>query len=135
MECKNIELFKHMLQWMYCGEIKFPEDIFEVFDLMLIADEYLISDLKQKCEEDMLAKLNETNIVRMLLLAERHPLVNIAITDRCKTLFIEDFDKIYKLNPDIELQIQSMPGLMVKLFSHIHSKKNMKRKVTFVFES
>jgi len=135
VECKNLELFKCMLQWMYCGEIKFPENIFEVFDLMLLADEYLINDLKQKCEEDMLAKLNETNLLKMLVLAEKHPLVNNAITDRCKTLFIEDFDKIYKLNPDIEQQIQSIPGLMVKLFHHIHSKKNMKRKVTFVFEN
>jgi len=135
VDCKNSELFKCMLRWMYCGEIKFPEDIFEVFDLMLLADEYLINDLKQKCEEDMFAKLNETNIVKMLILAEKHPLMNNLIMDKCKSLFIEDFDKIYKLNPEIEQQIQSVPGLMVKLFTHIHSKEGMKRKVTFVFES
>jgi len=129
------ELFKLMLSWIYCGEIKFPEDIFEVFDLMLLADEYLIPDLKEKCEEDMLAKLDEANILQILLLSEKHPMVNPVVIDKCKTIFIEEFDKVYKLNPDLEQQIAAVPGLMVKLFTHIHSKKNMKRRVTFVFEN
>lgn len=46
IECKNPHLLKLMVTWMYCGDIKFPDDVFEVFDLMLLADEYLISDLK-----------------------------------------------------------------------------------------
>ena len=124
-----------MITWMYCGDIKFPDDVFEVFDLMLLADEYLISDLKQTCEEDMIAKLDETNIVDMLILAEKHPLVGSAVIDRCKTIFIEDFDKVHKHNQDLEERITSVPGLMIKLFHHIHSKKNMKRRVTFVVEN
>jgi len=135
IKCERPELFKLMLTWMYCGEIKFPDDVFDIFDLMLLADEYLIGDLKQKCEEDMLAKLDETNIVKMLILAEKHPLVGSAVIDKCKTIFIEDFDKVYKLHPNLEEQIISVPGLMIKLFSHIHSKKNMKRRVTFVVEN
>lgn len=135
IDCNKPELFKLMLNWIYCGEIKFPEDVFEVFELMLIADEYLISDLKEKCDEDMLVKLDETNIMQMLMLSEKHPLVNPNIIDRCKTIFIEEFDRVHKLNPDLEQQITSVPGLMVKLFTHIHSKKNMKRRVTFVFEN
>jgi len=132
---KEPELFKLMLSWIYCGEIKFPEDIFQVFELMLLADEYLIPDLKEKCEEDMLAKLDEANILQMLILFEKHPMVNPVLIDKCKTIFIEEFDKVYKLNPDLEQQITTIPGLMVKLFTHIHSKKNMKRRVTFVFEN
>ena len=135
IDFKNPELFRSMIMWLYCGEIKFPEDIFDVFDLMLLADEYLVSDLKQKCEEDMLAKLNEANVVKMLILLERHPMVDNCVSDRCKTLFIEEFDKISKLNPDLEKDIQSIPGLMTKLFSHVHSRKHTKRKVTFVFEN
>jgi len=129
------ELFKLMLHWIYCGEIGFPDDVFELFELMLLADEYLIADLKEKCEEDILSKLDETNVMKMLLLTEKHPMVNEAIIDRCKTIFIEDFDRVYKHNPDLEEEITNIPGLMIKLFSHIHAKKHMKRKVTFVFES
>jgi len=129
------ELFKLMLHWIYCGEIGFPEDVFELFELMLLADEYLITDLKEKCEEDILSKLDETNVMRMLLLCEKHPMTNEAIVDRCKTIFIEDFDRVHKHNPDLEEQIVNVPGLMTKLFSHIHAKKHMKRRVTFVFEN
>ena len=82
-----------------------------------------------------MAKLNEQNILKMLLLLEKHPMVNVSVNERCKTLFIEEFDKIAKLNPDLEKHIQSIPGLMTKLFSHTHSRKSIKRKVTFVFEN
>lgn len=133
--CKRADLYKLMLTWIYCGEIKFPDDLFDIFELMLLADEYLIGDLKQKCEEDMFAKIDETNVLSMLMLTEKHPLVGSALTDKCKTVFIEEFDKVAKLHPDLEKQITSVPGLMVKLFSHIHSKKNIKRRVTFVVES
>jgi speckle-type POZ protein len=46
IECKRPELYKLMLTWIYCGEIKFPEDVFDIFDLMKLADEYIINDLK-----------------------------------------------------------------------------------------
>lgn len=131
---KRADLYKLMLTWIYCGEIKFPDDLFDIFELMLLADEYLISDLKQKCEEDMFAKIDETNVLKILMLTEQHPLVGSALTDKCKTVFIEEFDKVVKLHPDLEKQIFNVPGLMTKLFSHIHSKKNIKRRVTFVVE-
>lgn len=83
----------------------------------------------------MIAKLDEKSIVDMLILSEKHPLVGSAVTERCKTIFIEDFDKVHKHHPDIEDRIASVPGLMIKLFHHIHSKKNMKRRVTFVVEN
>jgi len=73
--------------------------------------------------------------MKMLLLTEKHPLTNEAIVDKCKTIFIEDFDRVHKYNPDLEEQIVNVPGLMTKLFSHIHAKKHMKRRVTFVFEN
>jgi len=135
IDCPYPELFKLMLHWMYCGEIGFPEDVFELFDLMLLADEYLISDLKEKCEEDILSKLDETNVLKVILLAEKHPWVNEVIVDKCKTIFIDDFDKVHRNNPELEHEITNVPGLMVKLFSHIHAKKHVKRKVTFVFEN
>lgn len=135
IDCAHPELFKLMLHWVYCGEIAFPDDVFELFDLMLLSDEYLIADLKEKCEEDIIAKLDETNVLKILLLAEKHPWINDTIVDKCKTVFIEDFDRVYKNNPDLEQEITSVPGLMTKLFSHIHAKKHAKRKVTFVFEN
>jgi speckle-type POZ protein len=59
----NSEIFKKMLLWVYCGEIKFPENIKDVFELLLLADEYMLNDLKLKCEEDMISMLDENNIL------------------------------------------------------------------------
>ena len=54
VEYKKPELFKVMLQWIYCGywkevftnSLQFPVEIEDACDLMLLADEYLIMDLK-----------------------------------------------------------------------------------------
>lgn len=53
VDYKKPELFKSMLQWIYCGyftlsvsSMKFPEEILDTCDLLLLADEYMIVDLK-----------------------------------------------------------------------------------------
>lgn len=135
IENNSPEMFKLLLMWIYCGEIKFPEDIIDVFRLMLLADEYMLTDLKEKCEEDIKINLDETKVLDILLLCEKHPIVSLDLTDKCKAIFIDEFDKILKLNQNLEQRIMEVPGLMTKLFSHIHAKKNSKkRKVTFVIE-
>jgi speckle-type POZ protein len=134
LQFKKPEIFKILLLWMYCGEIRFPDNIFDVFELLLLADEYGLIDLKEKCEEDMKLKLHETNVLQMLILCETHPIVSEGLAEKCKSLFIQEFDQIQKINPNLEKEIISVPGLMIKLFAHIHSKKNKKRKVTFVIE-
>lgn len=135
IECKNTELFRLLMIWIYCGEIKFPSELSEVFDLLLLADEYMMSDLKEKCEEDIKVNIDESNALKILILCERNPIVSNELLDKCKSLFIDEFDKILKINPELEKEIISIPGLMTKLFTHIHAKKNSKkRKVTFVIE-
>ena len=48
---------------------------------------------------------------------------------------MEEFLKVKSENPTVEQQIQAIPGLMNKLFSHIHRKKqNRKRRVTFILD-
>ena len=58
----------------------------------------------------------------------------INLKEKCKSLFIHDFDKVKKFNPDFETQIIKVPGLVTSLFEHIHGKKNKQRRVTFVIE-
>jgi hypothetical protein len=68
-------------------------------------------------------------------MCEKHnEIVSNNLLDKCKTKFIEEFDKVNSLNPQIEQEIFQIPGLVTKLFAHIHKKNNKKRKVTFVVE-
>ena len=72
ISCQKSLLFKKMLSWIYCGEIQFPSDIFDIFELMVMADEYFLIDLKHKCEEAMQHKVDESNVLQMLILCEKH---------------------------------------------------------------
>lgn len=56
----NVDLLKKMIDWIYSGDLEFPEDEKEIFDLILLADEYLLEDLKRKCEEELLLKISST---------------------------------------------------------------------------
>jgi len=56
------------------------------------------------------------------------------LQDKAQTLFVDGFEEIFKYNPKLENEIKNVPGLMTKLFLHMHKKKIKKRKVTFVVE-
>jgi speckle-type POZ protein len=111
--------------------MKFPDDIMDTCDLLLLADEYMIVDLKQKCEEDISSKLTVQNLLPILLFVEKHSaIISNLLADKGQTLFIEEFDKILKLTPNLEGEITKVPGLMTKLFQNVHTKKLKKpRKV------
>ncbi|KAM3143268.1 hypothetical protein pb186bvf_004600 [Paramecium bursaria] len=138
VECRKPELFKLMLQWIYSGywKEKFPDDITDTCDLLLLADEYMILDMKQKCEEDIISKLNVNNILHILLFVEKHSeMISPMLVEKAHSLFIEDFDRILKIHPYLEQEITKVPGLMTKLFQNVHSKKLRKpRKVHFVVD-
>lgn len=112
--------------------MRFPDDIEDTCDLLLLSDEYMIVDLKQKCEEDMISKINISNILQILLFSEKHSeIVSTMLTEKTHSMFLEEFDKILKLNPSLELDITKVPGLITKLFQNIHMKKLKKPRKVF----
>lgn len=46
----------------------------------------------------------------------------------CKSVFIRDFQEVLAANPDLELKLASVPGLIIALFSHVNEQKNRKKK-------
>lgn len=102
ISCQKSLLFKKMLSWIYCGEIQFPSDIFDIFELMVMADEYFLIDLKHKCEESMQHKVDESNVLQMLILCEKHAVLSPQIQDKCQSLFVEEFMKVKSGNPTVE---------------------------------
>lgn len=69
----------------------------------------------------MISKLNVTNILQVLLFVEKHSeMVSQMLAEKTHTLFIEEFDRILKLNPNLESEITKVPGLMTKLFQNVH---------------
>lgn len=70
------------------------------------------------------------NILPILLFVEKHSsIISNLLIEKSHGLFIEDFEKILKLNPNLEAEITKVPGLMTKLFQNVYSKKKKPRKV------
>ncbi|CAD8101757.1 unnamed protein product [Paramecium sonneborni] len=102
---------------------------------MLLADEYLITDLKQKCEEDIISKLDSNNILQILLFVEQHSnIISQPLLEKTNSIFIDQFDKIHKLNPNLEQEITMVPGLMTVIQKFALKKIRKGRKVHFVVD-
>ncbi|OMJ68652.1 hypothetical protein SteCoe_33845 [Stentor coeruleus] len=128
----NEVLFEKLLQWIYSGNVVMPEDMNDLCQLMILADEYLLNDLKMRCEEDIIAKLSTENLIDIMVSAHKLPLTGDGLIEECLEMFVKEYHKI-KDTPDLENIISSVPGLMLKLFGRFHSvsKKARKRRVTF----
>jgi hypothetical protein len=60
-------------------------------------------------------------------------ILSSTIINRCKTLFLKDFQEVLMYNPNMEKQLSKVPGLLISLFSHVNevSRKKKKSKVRF----
>lgn len=65
------QAFTRLINFIYCGELVFPEEPMAIFRIIELAHKFKVEDLVQICEEDILYKLDETNIMEMLLLFEK----------------------------------------------------------------
>ena len=99
---------------------------------MLLSDGLLILDLKQKCEDDLVNKLEEDNFFEVLLKFYDSKIEAKNLEFKLKQMFFKYFYKIKKTKPDLETLIYNRHGLMTALFEHMSVKKRITRRVTFV---
>lgn len=83
------------LNWIYSSEIDFPETEKEIFDLILLADEYLMEDLRRRCEDELLFRLDGDNCLEILVLSFKFgTVVSPNLVETCISTLIEDFDVV-----------------------------------------
>jgi hypothetical protein len=63
--------FTQLVNFIYCGELVFPDDPIEIFRIIELAHVFRVQDLIEICEEDILYKLDETNIMDMLFMFQK----------------------------------------------------------------
>ena len=61
------ELFELLVRWLYSSSVVMPNDIFQVSDLLFLAFDFQVLDLMTRCENEIINKLNSTNVVQILL--------------------------------------------------------------------
>lgn len=129
----NVDNLRKMIDWIYSGDIEFPEDDQEIFDLILMADEYLQEDLKRKCEEELLLRICSTNSLNILVYAFKYnSIVSENLIENCVSNIIDELDKVILDNEDLEEKLQSVPGLMTRMLLFVHQKKHKFKRVAFL---
>ena len=67
----SVHLFELMLRWLYSASVEIPSNIFQVTQLFFIAHKYQVLDLMNRCEHEIINKINSINVVDLLVLL--HP--------------------------------------------------------------
>lgn len=113
-------MFKAFLQWIYSGECDFPKDVFSLIALLNLTDEYLLNDLAQVCEEQILEAIDGISALEILTSNSvmLPPDSEAIVKDMCKSVLLHEYAKLQIRFPDIEERIASVKGLMSELFTH-----------------
>lgn len=61
--------FRMMVHFMYCGDVKFSSN---VEGIMVLAERYQISELKEMCEQFLCSRVNKCNALEMYDLADMY---------------------------------------------------------------
>lgn len=101
-------LMASIIDWIYSSEIDFPEVTSDIFELILLADEYLLDDLKRKCEETLIYRLDQDNALQILVMSSKyHTVLSDNLIEYAIAALIDDFDDILDKTKDLEEQIKS----------------------------
>lgn len=133
IETQKPTLMMSIIDWIYSSEIDFPDNTTDMFELILMADEYLLDDLRRKVEDGLIFRLDQDNALEILVVASKYPSITSEnLIEMAITTLIEDFDNILRKFPDAEDQLKSVPGLITKILLFIHHRKTKSKRVAFL---
>jgi speckle-type POZ protein len=106
-------LMSSIIDWIYSSEIDFPATTADIFELILMADEYLLDDLKRKCEETLMYRLEQDNALEILVMSFKyHTIISDNLVEYAIAALIDDFDDIIEKTADLEDQIKGSASFM-----------------------
>lgn len=108
IETPKPHLMNILIDWIYSSEIDFPENTTDIFELILMADEYLLDDLRRKCEDALIYRLDQDNALEILVIASKYPTISSDnLIEFAITTLIDDFEVIFRKNPKLEEELVS----------------------------
>lgn len=128
----DCRLMPQIFEFLYTGHVRFGANVMRGLNLMVLADRFAVEDMKQRCEDDLLSKLDDDNFFEVLLAFHDAELRAEALDFRLKSLFFRNFQRLRQSTPDIEEVIAQRKGLMSSLFEHVGGRRKLARRVTFV---
>ena len=108
------QVFRAMLQFIYSGLP--PTKLDEIaMELLVVADELDLVDLKNMCEARACCILNKGNVVNALILAERHSCE--VLWSRATSVFHESISDLAESEHKLE-KLKAEPDVLLKLLTH-----------------
>ncbi len=109
IETTKPQLMMTIIDWIYSSEIDFPDDTTDIFELILMADEYLLDDLRRKCEDALIYRLDHDNALEILVIASKYPTITSEnLIEYAITALVDDFDVILRKHKNLEEEIKSI---------------------------
>jgi len=90
------QVFQALLQHIYFSDVELDGDVAE--ELFLLAHEYMLNDLQDSCQDDLIRSLNVENVIKMTLLAEKYEAEKLK--KACLIFIVKNAEKVY-LTQDI----------------------------------
>ena len=108
IDTQKPQLFMSLIDWIYSSELDFPDSTADIFELILLADEYLLEDLRRKCEDGLIYRLDQDNALEILVVACKYPTIaSDNLIEYAINTLIEDFDVILRKHPKLEDELKS----------------------------
>lgn len=123
-------IYKAMLKWIYMGECELSENLSEVIALLCLTDEYLLPDLQRVCEEQIIDYMDSKTASEILTNPEivLPTKSELNIRDAAKSVFLEDYERMFEEDPQLEERVFRIKGLMSELLTHKKRKVRPIRK-------
>jgi hypothetical protein len=95
----SYESFRRMIEYVYTNTIRDIDSVDheEVMELLMLANEYVLSDMKAFCEHAAKLKLNNENVCSFFLLSEQHNAD--ALLKECQTYIRDHRDELKDVMP------------------------------------
>jgi hypothetical protein len=122
------QTFRRMLEHLYTNRVKGLESCAtnEVLELLTLANEYLLTDLKCLCECAAAALLNHENIGRMMLVADDFKAD--MLKEACKDYVGDNFSEI-RDSEAFRQEVKCTPELALHLLDSLPERRNKRRRV------
>eukprot|EP00941_MAST-03F_sp_MAST-3F-sp1_P001511 g1511.t1 len=118
-----------ILQHFYgCLDVNDPAVGDIAVDLMVAADRYFITDLKEECVEIIASNLDCENVLGVLSISEEHSVS--ALSQKCQDFISENFHKVVSSPAFIEL-CKSRPELVQLLCARNVSKESVGKLISY----
>jgi len=108
---------KQMLEYIYCGKF---DDNFNTEALLAASEKYDLKELKTACEKSLSRKINLTNCIDLVILADTHRANNLKSSTL--SFIVANTNKIVSL-PDWENQLSLYPHIMAFIIKSL-AKQN-----------